>query len=513
MSINTFLASRNARQNYCRLENFLFAFTLIAVLNILIFLPSLSHFFYGDDFWAIASAKYGLPQGTAVDTSHLLFRPFYVAVLQTEYFLFKTNTFFWHLTGLLIHLGVLFLFLRLLRKVTSPAAAFFFVAVFSCFSLNAQAVSWANANCNMLFFACMLGIFYYLLSYAKQPRRIFLVKLFFCSLAGCFFYENGFIAALLSFLYLCFVDKKRKEKFLWRRQGLALLPALLYLCAYLAFNVQALAAYSAYPSFAVPGQNITGRFAAGFFIAPVLSVLWLVSALFPSLIHWLLPNRIGRLVFFLDWHKFSIIFIINFALSIALVAILLLAMGWERTKRFAPFLIFLALLSIAYTFVIAAMRGSANGFSYTVSANAYYAYAVSGYVTIMFACLVEPRKLGSSAIFWTKILLTVFIFFNAFYVFKLNFFLREADKPFHEYASYLNGLAALHAKEPDFSLRVENDLVIFFTVPPLSMAELLCNNRYLDQKNPKYIIDLRKKSFYKELTCSVAKPSKVWYNY
>jgi len=501
-------AEFNRLRAVCRLEKFFFSFLLIAGLNILVFSPALNHYFYGDDFPSLAQYQYKLPQLGPNDPSRLLFRPLFHATTYMEYVLFKTNCFLWNLAGLLMHLGVLFILLKLLRRLTSPAAAFFLAAGFSCGTLGSQAVTWASANSYMPFFAGTFGLFYFLLSYAQNPNKAVFLKVFILASMCCFSYELGALSALLSFFYLWRVDK------ICRRAALMFLPIILYLALYFIFNQAALGAIHQYPHLTAPGQNLNQpRLITALTLAPFLIGWWLLGILLPVSIVWGMPSKVGRLIFNVASPSFSFPYLLNFLIFVLIAALFLLALSKARARKYAGLIVLVILSALFYVFAVAAGRGTVNGFDYTFRYNAYYVYLFSGYLVILAGALLEPAKFsaGIKKVAWGVSI--IFVLLNAFYTFKLNYYLKAESKIFRQYSCYLATFINAHKDETGFSFWVEHDKEIFFTSPSLSLAPLLCDPRYLNKKNPKYVLDMTESDFYKEYLREVAKPQKAWYNY
>ena len=485
------------------------SFLFIALFNFIIFLPSLGHYFFSDDWMILAAGKYGTGQFSSGDASLLLFRPFFYSVLYAEYFFFGNSAFLWHVSGLLFHLLALFMLLQLLRKITSKKTAFFLTLNFSCLTLNAHAVIWANANSYILFFASLLGLFYYLISYGENLRAASLSGAAFYSLIACFFYENGVIASLAAIFYLRQALRVKGLKFSWQREGVLFVPVILYALTFFIFNFRILTFYTS-QTYTLQAQS---PFLTGLTLAPVLIAWWTLGLLFPSAVLWSLPAKLGRLLFQLSFYPVSAGIGLNFFVALVLAASMLLAVSKERVRRHLWFITSLGLLVLFYAFAIAAGRGSANGLAYTLDYNGYYCYIFSGYLTILAACLIDPVSFSSGVKKVVLPLAIIFILLNAFYSFKVNCFMYEESKIFFQYKKYLNDFITEHATEPDFSLDVKNDVTIPFTRPPLSLAETFCGPRYLRKINPKYTLDMHEADFYKTYKRSAAKPPKVWYGY
>ena len=487
------------------------SFLFIAFFNILIFLPVLGHYFFSDDWLVIAAGKYGMEQLPPGDTNRLLFCPFFLATYSVEYFLFKDNAFLWHITNLLFHLLALFLLLKLLRKIASGKTAFLLALSFSCLTLNTTAVAWVNVGGYILFFASFLGLFYCLLSYGETQRTKFLAGAFCCAILACFLYENGIFASLAAFFYLRQNLKSKGIKFSWQREGLLLWPVVLYTVGFFVFKAQILATYA--PYLWAPQPQAQPRFLTGLIILPLLIIWWVLGLLLPSAVVWVLPSKLWRLIFHLSFRPLSAGMVINFFVSLILASTLFLALSKERARKYRHLLVALGTITFFYAFVIAVGRGSTSGLAYTLGYNAHYCYLFSGYLTIIAASLIDPASFSAGVKKLVMPLAVIFILLNAFYSFKVNYYTREESKIFFQYKKYLADFVARHRAEPDFSFQVKNDVIIFFTTPPLPLAEIFCDKRYLTEIKPKYTLDMHETDFYKEYKRLVAKPPKVWYNY
>jgi len=505
-------AARFNRDYGAPVSSFRNSFLFIVFFNLLVFFPSLGHYFFSDDWWSIAAGKYGLSQIAPTDMNQLLFRPLFRGILYGgEYFLFKDNAFLWHAAGLLFHFLALFLLLKLLCKIASPKIAFFLTLNFSCLTLNTHAVAWAAANGYILFFAAVTGLVYALIAYAETPNSKYLIWAFCCATAACFLYENGVIAAVLSVFYLRRALKNNGKGFSWKREGLIIAPVFLYGVSYLVFNFNGLVLVGGQLWASPEAHHLS--FFIGFIAAATLLSWWTLGLFLPSTIIWLLPAKLWRLVFTLSLRHISAGMVLNFFVVLILLSAFLLAVSRARARQYRFLIIFLGLLAFFYAFIIACCRIPANGFVYTFSQNAYYSYIFSGYLTIAAACLIDPARCSAGTKKALMPLVVIFVLLNAFYSFKVNCYMYEESRLFLQYKKYMAAFIAKHRNEPDFSLRVDNDIVIFYTTPPLPLAEVVCDKRYLAKLKPKYLLDLKELDFYKEWQRSATKPSKAWYRY
>jgi len=498
----------NRIRNFCRLSNFSFAFGLITLVNLIIFAPSLKHFFYGDDWVCLLPTIGGRAITPTNDPNYLLFSPLCHALLSVETNLFGTCAWPWHLSGIIMHLAVLFVFLKLLRKLTTPAAAFSLVLIFSSITLNSQAVTWANASRHMLFLACVLGLFYYLHDYAQNPNRRVVIKAVLCATIASFLYEQGIIAAALSALYLGATAKTHQLRFRWEREGLIFLPLVIYALFYLPSHVPGLMAFRQYPH-PYPAHS---NFIVGCIFAPVFMLWWSLGIFFPSFVLWAMPSPIGRLVATI--HQPALVpFLFDLFPAIILTTVFLLAINKKSVTAKAPMLLLAGTLAFLYALIIAIGRVSTYGFSYTFNFGAYYAYIFCGYLTVMAACLIDPASLSAKTKTLVWPVLLFFILHNSFYVVKLNYYLLAQSRVLLQYQQHMKAFVAAHRNEPDFSLRIDNDIDIFFISPKIPLAKMLCDYRYLNTLNPKYTIDLHQTEFYKAYLREQKEEPQAWYSF
>ncbi|RMH56660.1 MAG: hypothetical protein D6679_08950 [Candidatus Hydrogenedentota bacterium] len=130
---------------------------------------------------------------------YLLFRPLFFLFLALEYTFFRGNAFPYQLTGLLLHLILLWRFAVLLRRLFPDPLHGVFVIFFSVLSVSAEAVIWQHVNGYILFEILLLLFFDRFFLWLRTARLWYLrVATAWLILAG-FTYELGVVVAALGF--------------------------------------------------------------------------------------------------------------------------------------------------------------------------------------------------------------------------------------------------------------------------------------------------------------------------
>jgi tetratricopeptide (TPR) repeat protein len=115
------------------------------------------------------------------------FRPTFVAWLILNFKVFGTSPFGWHLTNLLLHIGVCLLaFLLLRRWNVSQNAAFAVALIFAVHPVHTESVAWISGSPDLLFAAAFLGslIFADKWTFDRKPLDIILSVAFYALALG-----------------------------------------------------------------------------------------------------------------------------------------------------------------------------------------------------------------------------------------------------------------------------------------------------------------------------------------
>lgn len=212
-------------------------FGILALVVLVVYSPSLKHAPRGDqavylaevahqkDFKSLVFDDYDLNRTRQFNPGdEVLFRPFLYAFLGAEKYFFGYNFAYWHLTGIMLHLMVVFCFLKIALKFCGPLPALSMAAVFALLSANMEMVVWDHVNAYLLALVLTLIALYHcigLMEGAGEDRRIYTI----CAalLAGVFIYEpvNAFAVIICVFLWLARPDLRPKSL-------LVMAPVVLY---------------------------------------------------------------------------------------------------------------------------------------------------------------------------------------------------------------------------------------------------------------------------------------------
>lgn len=150
-----------------------FYFIIIALLNLLAYGPSFSDpprsdqiVYLGNtagqsDWYSLAVKNYAYnrtPQIYANTKDDSLFRPVVYFLLGSQRWAFGYKFLYWQIFSFILHLAVLWLFLRLLLKIHPGRGAFFLTALFSLIPANNDMISWHHINSYLVSIICLLVV-------------------------------------------------------------------------------------------------------------------------------------------------------------------------------------------------------------------------------------------------------------------------------------------------------------------------------------------------------------------
>ncbi len=233
-----------------------FLFFVIIVVNLSVFYPSFFHCARSDQItYLIATAhlerlpeliaSYSYPRHGTIDAGEdFLFRPVFYIFLAIEKWMFGLDFMRWQVTGVLLHLLLLWRLLKVLELIRPGFWPWLFVLNFSVLYLSQEMVIWHHINAYILFAVFLLQGFYHFIKYLREQaegkekyRRIGLTV---CYLTlACLTYEFGVVCTLVlalgAWIYRC--QEKKMPMVLSRKifsETLYLIsPVVIYGCLYL----------------------------------------------------------------------------------------------------------------------------------------------------------------------------------------------------------------------------------------------------------------------------------------
>ncbi len=178
------------------------------------------------DWGALAVSDYDLNRHRTFNPGdEILFRPLLYAFLGTEKFFFGYHFLLWQLVGILLHITVVYLILKLLLLMGQGLSAFLWAAFFGLFFINIELVTWHHLNSYLIFVVLILvslnQVYRILVDRAPLfPRFWYMIA----ALApACFIYEAANLYSVLIAVFLWFYRRDAR-----RYVGWILLPVAIY---------------------------------------------------------------------------------------------------------------------------------------------------------------------------------------------------------------------------------------------------------------------------------------------
>ncbi len=501
-----------------------FPFFAIALFNLVIYFPSFYHlprsdqlcYFYfqasHDNWFDLIFGSYAYNRTvpyTIQDT--FVFRPLLFIFMGIEKWLFNYNFMFYQITGLILHLFVLWHLLKLLLLIQRSFFAVLLTAFFSSLLILMEMIIWQHTNGYMLFVICLLMALsqYYPMLTQRQMIKKNLWICFMNLLIGCFILELGWIYSLLLggllFLSLLNANRPSKDKLKTSYAPLILcLPAVIYLVFYF------IDFYSRGLTFK-GGESIFQNFTIGNMISQgLLTILWwFLSGIFPTGLDVYLTQRTAIVPkFFLVKNIFAFVFspeglfLLPGTVIFGIYCLLLgKSLTWEFLLKRVTFLILIILFSFCYIFTIILGRSNLYGFLSLLINHSHHTYLFWIFSVLLIYLLIDFKKIGDLKNSFllrrlSMILLILLTLMNGFWVFKVNFNWAQGLQLRRSIVADINHLIKNHGKETDFSFYLEPSLetnpvmpwVKFANDPPdrkYTYFELLYPQYYKDI-NPKY---------------------------
>lgn len=439
-------------------------FVVIALVTIIIYLPSCNMFFPGTDIlryfletkndnaWGLIFGHLSYPKTKIYFQSDTLFyRPLMFALLGLEKWLFEAHHIPWQVVNLLLHLAVVFCLYRLLLKIKPNIYAWLLTFLFSVWFIFLEIVIWSHIGMYLLFSMFVLLIFYYY----DKPNWIWFISLFM----ACFSYEVGVVLCLLIGIH---------------RHRAAFIPVALFAILYFFDKIPPTM------SITLEAKNIFNlpSLMEGFIAIPRVFLSWLQSSCF-------LNYTGGRF----SSHFLGLRYIV-------FVLALVYCIFHFRIPKKKTLLLLVSLIALFHISINCLVRVGSQTIYYliqNVKQTPIYMFWV--YMLILIHSCVDFKRYGG-------IFLCLFTLFNVFMVYRANILNAQKDKPLVEYMDKMNSFIRIHKKEPDFSFAVEEPIrtsaIIkgFVDIRPNSKREKeiiisweeVFFGRYYKRENPKYLI-------------------------
>lgn len=174
------------------------------IMTIVLFSPSYSNYFTGDDFtwlrWAAQTRDNFLSYFTS--SEGFFYRPGAKIYFLLMYKLFWLNQTFYHLTSIILHFGVSFLIFIVIGKILKRYLPAVFAAIlFLVLSGHHESVFWISST-GFLFtsFFALLSLLFYIL-FKEKAKNVYLYLTITTIVLGLLFHELGIVAPLILIAY------------------------------------------------------------------------------------------------------------------------------------------------------------------------------------------------------------------------------------------------------------------------------------------------------------------------
>ncbi|MBP0015938.1 MAG: hypothetical protein J7647_00080 [Cyanobacteria bacterium SBLK] len=452
----------------------------------------------------------------------VLFRPILYFLLGLEQWIFGYQFEYWQLTGILLHLLVLFVFFALLKfqpesrkkervDLWSHLLVFGVTLLFGVQYISMEMVVWHHINGYLIFTCFLLAGILFLKYYISNQNYIFLSLSFLLILLSAFTYELGSIAGLLIAIYLFSLRWDKSIKLNWLN-GLPFLAIPLVYTGLSLFDLH----YRQYTAIPFPnfmegslvdteiGLNLnnTQTTFINFLFKPLIYTIiyvtiWASGGVIPSLYE---LKAGGRMRLAPQLPTFSLISIGLIIITVFLIIILLKTrlFNIQKFKKELAYFLLLVGLLISYTEIIIYGRTLAKGWQNILANNLYYAYFFN---ILLFLSLYHFLTWCTSPHFLHKSRQTLFQLFlvflmtfniltNSAYVYAMNIKMIDFSRPILVLLERSLKTIQAHSHEPDFSFKVEDrceENTVLKWLNSYTLVEAVFPKFY-SEENYKYIV-------------------------
>jgi len=489
-------------------------FGIIAAVNLFVYFPSFKHIpradhiFYLADMaykhdWyslAIRSFDWSRSRTFAVGDS-LIFRPVAYFLMGTEKYLFGYNFIWWQVTGLVLHLLVVWALLKLLLNIHRGFFAFLLAAYFSLLFMNMETVIWHAVNSILVAVLMILislnQIYEYACKGQTQMRRLILAT--FCMTVASFTYEISAILSGLFFIFL-FITVPYGRTGRWR-SFLLLLPPVLF-SAVSIFHYFASGIKAANFVQSIPNLHIVQAIKHAF----LTMAWWSYSSLFSG--QYQVVHKLGRAILsrpaeiFPPVNIFDPQFLLGFFFVLCWGLIVVKTAGKEFLRRRWKFLALLLSMVFCWAMLISAGRVQERGIASALGGTLMYHYIFLSFVIVLFYAVINFENIRKDR--FAAILRNIFLglllaqtVFNGVLIYEMNCRIAKWYEPNRKLIRSVESLIKQQGKNPEFSFYIDPKFPGNFLYPyslreehlytkRYSFAELIYLNHF-DLKNPKYI--------------------------
>jgi len=510
---------------------------ILAILgiNFTVYAPSLFHVSRADqDILLIETADldnakdlilytYSFPRTRILNVGDkIFFRPLLYLFLSFEKSLFGYNFIYWQLTGILLHLLVVWQLYRILHFINPSYFAGLLALNFSVLYLSQEMVIWHHINAYLIFLIFLLEAFYQFTRYidGEQKEHFRIWVMVFCLTLANFLYEFGLICnvVLIAAVYVhkkCVLKAKTLKEY---GRVLALMaPTAIYVYWSLVdFLLRGSATLQSVPHDFNPWKLI-------YYLCKVMAVsAW--APFFPCLISIEPGYRVAAKSFeakamFSQYVLNDLFLNLNMLLILLLLAIIPVcifmatrnksslpsAMAQEKKGSFCRNEVILGgtslMFALGYALMIVVGRLNTRGLDY-IQYSLYHFYIIVLFNTIfLYSILCRPGKgilnknIYSTFLLTAVLLLSVFL--NGYQSFKFNTDMKAKFGKWGSFIRKVERFVDVHKQEKDFSFkfywREEAKLNPYIRIGDPLTGQLLNGpesdylfRKYIDMDQPKY---------------------------
>ena len=457
-------------------KNFIYIYLFIVICNVIVFSPSIYHVARSDhivylantvnysDWFTIAVKNnfYNRIEHVYRHSEEMLFRPLFFLLLGTERFLFGYHFEAWQITGIILHLCVIYWLLKVLFQVYPSIFAGILTLLFSMLFINAEAVIWHHVHGYLLFTIFILMSIYFIQLYKEKLILKHLWIVFFLLLTATFLYESGAFFSLGFAFYLFLLHKQKQIRNKWPILIL-LIPVLLFIFCYFSdLYIRGLS---------LKNNDIFRHYQAVKTIKNIIVAdsWWIFKGFFPATLDFY-PDQ--RPLFTGKLFEMKTIFtpgiapnriIITSWLSVVTVLLFLILIVSSISKKFikqkGSFLLFISFLILSYTSLISYGRINVHGTQHNLMWNLYYSYIFWSLFIILIYSSIAHQKLKNFTYYgrirlYTFCLIVILILSNGIRIYNFNLFRMAKESPIYDTNKVLRLLVNQHQNEKDFSFYI-----------------------------------------------------------
>ena len=222
-----------------------FLLLIIALATIFLYSPAFFYFFQPGDHYRyfLQTRNLSFPELVMNRVSDeigmgdmLVYRPLTMSLMGLQMYLFGTRYVLWLMTGIILHLCVVFMLYKIMVCIKDTIFAYLLAFLFSINSMFIHTVVRAHFNSYILYLILVLLSLYnlYICTYKSDKRNNLIWYTFIYMIPACYIYETGTVFCALFILYLMAYDLygEKVVRLTSLRYFILIIPALIYSLSY-----------------------------------------------------------------------------------------------------------------------------------------------------------------------------------------------------------------------------------------------------------------------------------------